>query len=151
MVDVVSLRFCTSTPLLWKLHDGFLEPLFWCSAAPLVDNTLQGICILKVPSFCRRQRNLRGLNLESREDVGGPYTQVHPVEPLSVWTSVSQSFLNGPSTFHCVHACLSTIWNNCLLDGTACTVHCHLLAFCTTTHTLLITIVSYKILPATSE
>jgi hypothetical protein len=45
MVDVVSLQFYASTPSLWKLHDGFLEPVFRHSATPLVDNPLQGICI----------------------------------------------------------------------------------------------------------
>jgi hypothetical protein len=45
MFDVVSLKFYASTPSLWKLHDVFLEPVFWRSATPLVDSPLQGICI----------------------------------------------------------------------------------------------------------
>jgi hypothetical protein len=59
-------------------------------------------CLLKAPSFCQSERNLRGLNLESREDVGGPCTQVHSVEPLSgkVWVSivVQQEHFLGPLT-----------------------------------------------------
>lgn len=122
MVDIVctmhQCHHCGSFMMAsWNQSFGIVWHQWW--TAPCRASTSGNLLPLKGKW---REYNLRGLNLESREDVGALCTQGQPVEPLSVWTNVGKHYRTTRTLS--LTTCLSSATEFCGKDRSRCHRRC---------------------------